>query len=260
MDIMDSLFIGNILFVGIAAFFAGMLNALAGGGTFLTLPSLIFIGVPPVAANATSATALLPGYLGAAFGYKRIYKDIDKQYLIKMLILVTVSSVVGAFLLVNTPNSTFLNLTPWLIFAATVLFILSPYITSKSEPGRDNKKLHSLSVFLVGGYGGYFNGGLGIALLSVLSLNTKISLVQTIALKSLVSFILTLVSVLFFSISGLIEWPLAVSMMLLSTLGGYLGAKLTQRISKELTRKMIIFIGVVMTIIMFYTVSLPKLG
>jgi uncharacterized membrane protein YfcA len=107
-------------------------------------------------------------------------------------------------------------------------------------------------VFLVGGYGGYFNGGLGIALLAVLSLNPSTNLPQIIALKSLMSFILTLVSVIFFAVSGLVKWPLALSMMILSVFGGYLGAKLTQRLSKELTRKAIILIGILMTIFMFY--------
>ena len=250
---MESLWISNYLLIGFAAFFAGMLNALAGGGTFLTLPSLIFIGVPPVAANATSASALLPGYLGAAFGYKDIFKEVDKIYLTKLLVLVTIASIIGAFLLVKTPNSVFLNLAPWLILIATVLFILSPYLTNKATKSLgSNKFIPSASVFLVGGYGGYFNGGLGIALLAVLSLNPSTNLPQTIALKSLMSFILTLVSVIFFAVSGLVKWPLALSMMILSTFGGYLGAKLTQRLSKELTRKAIILIGVLMTLFMFY--------
>jgi len=251
---MEFLLINNFLLVGMAAFFAGMLNALAGGGTFLTLPSLIFIGVPPVVANATSAAALLPGYLGAALGYRAILKEINKIYLLKLLVLVMSASILGALLLVKTPNSVFLNLTPWLILVATALFILSPYITNQSDSGSYKKKsLQPLGVFLVGGYGGYFNGGLGIALLSVLSLNTSINLNQMIALKSVMSSVLTLVSVMFFAISGIIQWPLALSMMLFSMLGGYLGAKLTQKLSKELTRKIIISIGILMTIFMFYT-------
>ena len=251
---MELFWISNYLLIGIAAFFAGMLNALAGGGTFLTLPSLIFIGVPPVAANATSASALLPGYLGAVFGYKDIFKEIDKMYLTKLLVLVTIASIFGAFLLVKTPNSVFLNLAPWLILIATVLFILSPYLTNNANKSLgSNKFIPSAGVFFVGGYGGYFNGGLGIALLAVLSLNPSTNLAQTIALKSLMSFILTLVSVIFFAVSGLVKWPLALSMMILSTLGGYLGAKLTQRLSKELIRKAIILIGILMTFFMFYT-------
>ena len=251
---MEFLFINNFLLVGMAAFFAGMLNALAGGGTFLTLPSLIFIGVPPVAANATSAAALLPGYLGAALGYRTILKEINTIYLFKLLSLVTSASILGAFLLVKTPNSIFLNLTPWLILIATTLFILSPYITNQSNSSSYKKEsMQSLGVFLVGGYGGYFNGGLGIALLSILSLNTSTTLNQIIALKSIMSFVLTLVSVIFFAISGIIKWPLALSMMVFSMLGGYLGAKLTQKLSKEITRKIIISIGILMTMFMFYT-------
>jgi len=173
--------------------------------------------------------------------------------LTKLLVLVTIASIFGAFLLVKTTNSIFLNLAPWLILIATVLFILSPYLISKANKSLgSNKFTPSASVFLVGGYGGYFNGGLGIALLAVLSLNPSTNLPQTIALKSLMSFILTLVSVIFFAVSGLVKWPLALSMMILSTFGGYLGAKLTQRLSKELTRKAIILIGVLMTLFMFY--------
>ena len=130
---------------------------------------------------------------------------------------------------------------------------LSPYLTSKANKSlSSNKFIPSASVFLVGGYGGYFNGGLGIALLAVLSLDPSTNLPQIIALKSLMSFILTLVSVIFFAVSGLVKWPLALSMMILSAFGGYLGAKLTQRLSKELTRKAIILIGILMTIFMFY--------
>ena len=244
------------LIISVSAFLAGALSAIAGGGTFLTLPSLIFIGLPPVAANATSAAALLPGYLGAAFGYKEVLFSVEKKYLLKLLLVVMLSSILGAYLLVNTPNTVFLELTPWLLLVATLLFAVNPYLKNYlSHSQGNNGILHFIAITFVGGYGGYFNGGVGIAMLSALSLNKSNSIESMIAIKSILSFFLTLVSVFIFILNGLIVWWAALSMMLFSTLGGYMGSKFIQFLSPEVMRNVIITIGLLMTLIMFFSLN-----
>jgi len=251
---MSYLLSGDFILLALAAFFAGTVNALAGGGTFLTLPALVFIGVPPVMANTTSAAALLPGYLGASFGYLKTLKTIQKDYLFSLLLVVMAASVMGAFLLINTPNETFLKLIPWLLLIATGLFMINPYLKKYlSNSSSSGGVVHNVGILIVGTYGGYFNGGLGIALLSALSLNKKNSLEEMIALKSVLSFFLTAVSVLFFTINGFIVWWAAVSMMAFSTIGGFFGATMIQRLSSEFSRILIICIGISMTILMFTT-------
>mgnify|MGYP002855603411 CR=1 FL=1 len=122
-----------MLLACLAAFMAGILNSLAGGGSFITLPALLFIGIPPVLANTTSAAVLLPGYLGSVFGFKKTYRTIQIRSLIPLLIVTLIFSVGGAYLLINSSDEFFLKLIPLLIMAATLLFIINPNFFNKVE-------------------------------------------------------------------------------------------------------------------------------
>jgi uncharacterized membrane protein YfcA len=167
--------------LAVAAFGAGVLNAIAGGGSFLTLPALVFTGVPPIAANATSALAVSPGYLGSVWGFRSELKALDPRLLRREALLASVGGVAGAMLLLVTPAKVFSGLIPWLLLFATVLFALGPRIAQLGQPGggKDSggaegptalARWRMPGLLLVSVYGGYFNGGLGILLMALYTL------------------------------------------------------------------------------------------
>ena len=241
-------FIG-VLIICVAAFLAGNLNALAGGGSFITLPVLIFLGIPPITANTTSAASLLPGYLGSVIGFKNLYRDLDRKHIITLTCIAGSSSILGALLLINTKDEVFISFLPWLILLATLLFIFNPKRTKKK--GNHSNLPQFLGVTLVSIYGGYFNGGLGIATLAVLSLGREMTIKHLSAIKSFLSFLLTSVSVSIFFISGFIEWQYVFYMMGFSAIVGFCGAKLTQSLPEGVVRKFIIFTGFLVSILLF---------
>ena len=238
----------SVFIVCAAAFLAGNLNALAGGGSFITLPALIFLGVSPINANTTSAASLLPGYFGSVIGFKNLYRDLDRKHIITLASIASASSVLGALLLINTKDEVFISLLPWLILLATLLFIFNPKRSNKEKSGNLTQ---FLGVSLVSVYGGYFNGGLGIATLAALSLGREMTIKHLSAIKSLLSFLLTSVSVSIFFISGYIEWSYVFYMMIFSAIGGFCGAKLTQALPEMAVRRFIIFTGFLVTILLF---------
>jgi len=240
-----------LLLACLAAFMAGILNSLAGGGSFITLPALLFIGIPPVLANTTSAAVLLPGYLGSVFGFKKTYKTIQIRSLIPLLIITLIFSVGGAYLLINSSDEFFLKFIPLLIMAATLLFIINPSYEEEIEKS-NSTLLKKFGLSLVSTYGGYFNGGLGIALLSVLSLDSEFSLKQISAIKSSLSLMITLVSVSIFFLNDFIVWSYVFFMMIFSILGGFLGAKVTEALPTVYVRRFIIIVGVLLSLSLMY--------
>lgn len=226
----------------IAAFLAGGLNSLAGGGSFITLPALLYAGITPVLANTTSAAVLLPGYLGSVMGFKNTFSTLNLKKLMPLLALTIIFSIGGAYLLINSSDEFFLQFIPFLILIATLLFIFNPTSEHASVDTSANLS-QKIGLSIVSTYGGYFNGGLGIALLSVLSLGNQFSLKQMSAVKSLISFLITTVSVSVFLFNGFIVWSYVLYMVLFSVLGGFAGAKLTEILPAKLVRKFIILAG-----------------
>ena len=215
---------------------------MAGGGSFITLPALLYSGITPVLANTTSAAVLLPGYIGSVIGFKNTFSTLDLKKLIPLLALTIIFSIGGAYLLINSSDKFFLQFIPFLILIATLLFLFNP--TSEQASVNTSASLpQKIGLSIVSTYGGYFNGGLGIALLSVLSLGSQFSLKQMSAVKSLISFLITTVSVCVFLFNGFIVWSYVVYMIIFSVLGGFTGAKLTEVLPTKLVRKFIIFVG-----------------
>ena len=215
---------------------------MAGGGSFITLPALLYSGITPVLANTTSAAVLLPGYIGSVIGFKNTFSTLDLKKLIPLLALTIIFSIGGAYLLINSSDEFFLQFIPFLILIATLLFLFNP--TSEQASVNTSASLpQKIGLSIVSTYGGYFNGGLGIALLSVLSLGSQFSLKQMSAVKSLISFLITTVSVCVFLFNGFIVWSYVVYMIIFSVLGGFTGAKLTEVLPTKLVRKFIIFVG-----------------
>ena len=236
-----------------AAFGAGILNTVAGGGTFLTFPALVFTGMPPVMANATSTVAVFPGYLGGAFGFRSELAGFDRRRLLRLVVITLVGGLVGSSLLLVSSNEAFSMVVPFLLLGATLAFLFGDKVRQwAAAKARDVSSEGALGLFGVALYGGYFNGGLGIVLLALFSLWGMTDLNRMNALKSGLSFLLSAISVAVFAVAGLVAWPQALIMMLAATAGGYAGAPLARALPKPVVRGVIATVGFGMSAIFFW--------
>lgn len=237
------------LFIIIAAAFgAGVLNTIAGGGTFLTFPALVFVGVPPIAANATSAVAVFPGYLAGALGFRAELAAFDRTRLLRLCAYTLVGGLIGAFLLMVSSNRAFSLIVPVLLLAATLAFLFGERIRVwAASLARGVAPFGALGLVLVSIYGGYFNGGLGIVLLALFALWGMENIHEMNGLKNGLSFVLSAISVAVFSLGGLVDWSHAITMMIASTLGGYAGAPIARALPKSAVRALIGLVGFTMS-------------
>ena len=237
-----------------AAFVAGALNAVAGGGSFLTLPALVFTGVPPVVANATGTVALLPGYLAGAWGFREDMAAPPGLSMRTVVLLALVGGSIGAGLLLVTPDATFKKIIPWLLLAATAMFAFGPQLRTWAGAGEHQASASKAGVgmLLVAGYGGYFNGGLGILLLALFGLLGQTQLNAMNGMKNLVSALLTAIAVAIYAVGGIVQWQQAFIMMAAATLGGYLGARLARQLPTAVLRWGIVATGLVMAVLFFW--------
>jgi uncharacterized membrane protein YfcA len=242
----------DLVLISAAAFFAGVLNSMAGGGSFLTLPALVYIGVPIISANATSTVSVFPGYISGTVGFMDELKAFDRRQLIILIMLSVIGGVLGAILLLVTPSQVFNTVVPWLLLFATLLFALGDTVKKrvpKCQKVEPNKGW--LPTLLVTIYGGYFNGGLGIILLALFSTLGMKDINLMSGLKNALSAILSASSVITFALAGIIYWNEAAVMMITATIGGYCGAILVRRLAQSFVRYFIIFIGTVITVAFF---------
>lgn len=199
---MDDVAVWAVL--ALAALGGGMLNAIAGGGTFLTFPALVWAGVPPIPANASSAFAVCPGYLGSVAGFRRELAELPRALLLRELGVSAVGGVAGALLLLVTSAGVFAGIVPWLLLLATVLFAFGPLLTRWSGDAGSRRlaawRLPGLLACTT--YGGYFNGGVGILFLAWYLLVGERRLNTANALKNLNSTVLSLVSVAAYALGG----------------------------------------------------------
>ena len=240
----------------LAAFVAGALNAVAGGGSFLTLPALVFTGVPPVAANATGTVALLPGYAAGAWGFREDMQAPPGLSMKSVVLLSLIGGSLGAALLLFTPNELFRKVVPWLLLAATAMFAFGPQLRAWAAGKNAAHATPSMAkaaagMLIVAIYGGYFNGGLGILLLALFGLLGQTSLNAMNGMKNLVSALLTAIAVVIYAVGGIVEWKLALVMMAAATLGGYLGARVARKIAPHVLRWGIVATGLVMAGLFF---------
>ena len=240
----------SLLFI--AALIGGALNAVAGGGSFVAFPSLLFSGVPPVPANATNTVALWTGlvFSGGAF---REHLNVRARVLWSLLAVSVIGGAVGAVLLLRTPAHTFMRVLPWLMLSATVLFIFGgkkSRATLGPESGEPQVQAIAVTAFfqlLVAIYGGYFGGGMGIVILAMLSAFGMADIHAMNALKTVLSTATNGVAVIVFIASHAVYWPQATVMILGAGLGGYFGARYSLRLPQNYTRWFVIAIGAGMT-------------
>lgn len=241
-----------------AAFIAGTMNALAGGGTLVTFPALIWLGLPSVSANATSTVAIWPGSLGAIWGYRRELGSAEPR-LLALIAPSLVGGITGALLLRFTPPALFDALVPFLVLFATIMFMIQEPIQRKLETGKttahkSNRWLAGAVLFqlIVAVYGGYFGAGIGIMMLAALSILGLKDIHQMNGLKNFFALCINGVAALYFVFAHMVEWPYVVTMALGAVAGGYGGAGAARRLGRTAVRRIVIGVGFGMALSLFF--------
>ncbi len=241
--------------VAVAAAVGAAMNAVAGGGTLVTFPALVALGVPPITANATSTVALWPGTMTSLWGYRSELGG-ARRWAIAFAIPSFVGGVIGALLLLVTPERRFAAIVPWLILGATALFIVQGPLLTRLRSAGAARPIHDAAgalhpprpAFLVyqlgvGIYGGYFGAGAGILMLAALGLMGLTNIHQMNGLKNWGGGVMNLVAVVVFAVSGIVNWPVAAAMAVGATLGGVGGSLMAQRVGQTWVRRAIVLIG-----------------
>ncbi len=240
---------------------AGLMNSIAGGGTLVTFPTLVFVGLPSIEANATSTVALLPAALGSAAGYRKNIRSVSR-WLRLFGPISLLGGLLGGILLVQTPTKVFDWLVPFLILFATVLFMAHSSFTrffgvrTASAHGTPVSRKWIIGAvmfqFAVAVYGGYFGAGIGILMLASLGMLGFEDVHEMNTVKVILGFLINVVAAVYFIASGLIHWQSAGIMACGTIVGGYSGAHFAQRIPQAIVRHLITAIGLIISFVMFY--------
>ena len=233
-----------------AAVAAGMVNALAGGGSLVSFPALLSVGLPALAANVTNTVALVPGYLGGGFSQVQDLKG-QGQRLLWLVPAAALGGVAGALLLLQTSERLFAVLVPWLILLGSGLLAvqepLKRWLGTLQQEHRHplQERWVSGPVLLSALYGGYFGAGLGVIVLACLSLCLDENLTRLNGLKQVIAFVANLMAALVFLGSGQVSWGLAGLMAIGAIVGGLLGGLLAQWVNPKILRLMVVTMGVI---------------
>ena len=239
---------------------AGVVNAIAGGGTFFTFATLMAVGLPPVAANATSAVSLVPSSIAATLAYRKEIVAL-RRLLIPLGIVSGLCGLAGGWLLLHTDNTTFRGLIPWLLLFATLLFAASPLIPGlmrrlrrqagvvAPEPKATAGAIALQGVVAV--YGGYFGAGMGIMMLASLSLIFGPRFHEANAAKNLLSVLMQGFAVVLFLFTGLVHWPSAIVVTIAGIVGGVVGVRVGRHVPTLVIRWIVVAIGAALTVYYF---------
>jgi len=247
----------HLLAAAVAAFLAGAINSVAGGGTMISFPTLVWLGLPSVTANATSTVAIWPGSLGSIWGFRSEFAKIERR-----LKLLSVSSLtggaVGAVLLRSTPAAVFERLVPFLLLLATILFIAEGPLQKRLRQRRSSGYGGGIGMtgavalnLLVAIYGGYFGAGMSIMMLSFLSLVGMDDILRMDALTSLFSLCVNGVAATLFILLKMVDWHYVLPMAIAAIIGGYGAAGLAKRVGRVAVRRFVIAVGLGMSVILF---------
>ena len=247
-----------------AALVAGAVNSIAGGGTLLTFPALVALGVPPINANATSTLALWPGSLGSMWGYRWELKG-TRLWALGFAVPSLLGGAAGAWLLLRTPADRFAAIVPWLVLGATFLFmgqrpvmawLAKEHVPSAARDVQLTSRHPPGSIltyqFLVAVYGGYFGAGAGILMLAALGFMGLANIHRMNGLKNWGGLCMNAVAAVIFAFSSLVNWPVALAMAAGAVAGGYLGSRTAQRVPQELVRGAVVVIGLVSGLLLFF--------
>jgi uncharacterized protein len=251
------LHIHTAIFLFVAGVLGGAINAVAGGGSFIAFPALLFTGVPPVPANATNTLALWVGVTASGGAYRNRL-SISKRVMIPLIAMSVIGGLGGAFLLIKTPGQTFLKVLPWLMLGATLLFAFGKHLTGRISAGisdgSSRAAIAGASVFelFVSIYGGYFGGGMGIMNLAMLSALGMTDIHAMNALKVVLGGVINGVATMTFIFTKAIFWPQGIVTTAGAIFGGYFAAKWAQKLPPSWIRNFVILVGAGMTVYFFF--------
>ncbi|MBZ5655208.1 MAG: sulfite exporter TauE/SafE family protein [Acidobacteriia bacterium] len=247
----------TILFLFVAGALGGALNAVAGGGSFVAFPALLFSGVAPIAANATNTVALWVGTTASSRAYRKHF-DISRRVMIPLTVTSLIGGIAGAYLLLHTPAQTFLRVLPWLMLGATLLFIFGGRLAGGSKSGlAHDASTTALTVavlfeLIVAVYGGYFGGGVGILNLAMLAAIGMTDIHAMNALKVVLGILINGVAVIAFIAWRAVAWKPGSVVIVGALVGGYFGAHYAQKLPPAWIRAFVIMVGAGMTIYFFW--------
>lgn len=241
---MDLLQTGLLAVAGVAA---GVVNAVAGGGSLISFPALVAVGYPTVSANVTNTVALWPGYIGGALGYRKELSG-QRGRAIAFSATSVVGAVVGCLLLLITPDGVFDALVPVLIAVASLLLAIQPWLKKRLDAserlsGRHHQVLLHTGIFVGGVYGAYFGAGLGVMLLGILGVFVHDHLQRVNAVRAVLSLVINTVAFVAFALFGPVQWYAVAVMAVASLAGGFGGAKVARRLSPAVLRTVIVTFG-----------------
>ena len=242
------------ILVALAAFAAGFINAVAGGGSFLTFPSLIAAGLPPIDANASSTVALFPGQIATAYASRSGFAaaSADKRVHVRALAAISlIGGFVGGLLLLITPQAVFSAIVPWLILFATLVFAGGNFIPAAGEWIKLNHTGILIVQGLVSVYGGYFGGGIGILMLAALTLFGLRDIWLMNSLKILFAVLMNAAAVLTFIVAHLVHWPWTLLVTAGSIAGGYAGLAAVRRVPPPAVKGFVVIVGLVLSVYFF---------
>src|SRR5581483_1957988 len=225
------------------------MNSVAGGGSFLSFPALLFAGVPAISANATNNAAMWVGTIGSARGYKEEVAT-HRGLLFPLIVVSLCGSLLGAVALLVTPPLVFERMIPWLLLFATVVFAASPLLRRPAMQPRHAPWQLAVQ-FFVAVYGGYFGAGMGILMLAVLAFSGLPSLNAQNAVKNVLAVSINGIALVPFVIARVVDWRFAVPMAAIALAGGYFGARFFRRVPQPLARTIVIAVGTAMTVAFF---------
>ena len=238
--------------LGFAAAGAGLVNAIAGGGTLISFPIMTALGVPAVRANATNTVSLCPGYVGGTFAQRKDLTGMGKG-LRPRLIAATAGGFGGSILLIVTSEAVFRQIVPFLILAASLLLAvqdrLRSWLFAQPNLHKSHLTLEIIAVTIASTYGGYFGAGLGIMLMAVLGLFSELPFNQLNAVKQLLSFVVNISAAAFLVFSGKVEWTLVAVMAPASLAGGHFGGLLAGSLPPRKLRAFVITFGVLVAVV-----------
>jgi uncharacterized membrane protein YfcA len=244
----------TVIVLSAAAFLGGALNALAGGGSLVTFPALLFAGLSPIDANASSVVALFPGTFSSVWAYRRSIFGITEVSVTSLLLLSSIGGLLGALLLLFTPISIFAGLVPWLVLFATIVFAVGHFapleVIQRLKVGpRGALVMH----FIISIYGGYFGGGIGFLMLAALTLFGLRDINAMNGLKMAVVGVMTITAIAVFVVADVVRWPETLPMLVSSVVGGYVAAEAAQRLDQRLIKGLIVVLGAVLTAYFFWS-------
>jgi uncharacterized protein len=264
IDVALPLHLSRAIFLFFAAVIAGTLNAVAGGGTFISFPALLTTGIPAVQANATNTVALWPGLAASTGAYLRRL-SVPRRLLVPLLLTSVVGGWAGSLLLLKTPQHVFLQLVPWLLLGGTLLFAFGNRIRAMAGKTRlvDDSQamswqvitLTSIVELLVAIYGGYFGAGIGFIILGMLAALGIRDIHAMGAIRTLLSVVINAAAVLTFILARAVFWPHCLVMVAGAMAGGWFGAHYAQKADPQRVRRVVIAIGLAMSVYYFVTLG-----